>query len=127
MNSSTRHLVKLGKLILGNFLVFALGIISLELFFGDWFGGHRLWGLLCDVQFVYSAKDIYGVERKIHYVRDRQCLRGRYDPLSVDVITVGGSTTDQRYLTEGETWQDRAAAYFAQHGRKLSIANAGVD
>jgi hypothetical protein len=79
------------------------------------------------VQFAYSAKAIYGVEKTTHYVRDTQCLRGRYDPLSIDVITVGGSTTDQRYLTEGETWQDRAAAYFAQHGRKLSIANAGVD
>ncbi len=126
MSNSARHCVRAGKLVLGNFLVLALGIISLELFFGDWFG-HRLWGLLCDVQFVYSAKAIYGVEKTTHYVRDTQCLRGRYDPLSIDVITVGGSATDQRYLTEGETWQDRAAAYFAQHGRRLSIANAGVD
>jgi hypothetical protein len=70
---------------------------------------------------------MYGVEKTIDYVRDSQCLRGSYNASSIDVITVGGSTTDQRYITEGETWQDSIATYFHRNGRQLSIANAGMD
>src|SRR5262245_3578078 len=123
----TKYWVKgFGKIVLGNLLVLVVLLIPLELYFGSWFSP-KLWALLCDVHLVYSAESIYGVDKTIDYVRDSQCLRGSYKPSSIDVITVGGSTTDQRYLTEGETWQDSIAKYFHRNGRQLSIANAGMD
>jgi hypothetical protein len=100
-----------GKLILSNLLVLVMFIIPLELYFGNWFRP-KPWGLICDVHWTYSEKSMYGVEKTIDYVRDSQCLRGSYNASSIDVITVGGSTTDQRYITEGETWQDSIARYF---------------
>ena len=115
-----------GKLILSNLLVLVMCVIPLELYFGSWIRP-KPWGLLCDVHFTFSEKSTYGVEKTMDYVRDSQCLRGSYSASSIDVITVGGSTTDQRYLTEGETWQDSIVRYFHRNGRQLSIANAGVD
>ena len=115
-----------GKLILSNLLVLVMCVIPLELYFGSWVRP-KPWGLLCDVHFTLSWKSMNGVEKTIDYVRDSQCLRGSYNASSIDVITVGGSTTDQRYITEGETWQDSIARYFHRNGRQLSIANAGVD
>jgi hypothetical protein len=114
-----------GKLILSNLLVLVMCVILLELYFGNWVRP-KPWGLLCDVHLTFS-ENMYGVEKTIDYVRDSQCLRGSYKASSIDVITVGGSTTDQRYITEGETWQDSIARYFNRNGRQLSIANAGVD
>jgi hypothetical protein len=115
-----------GKLIFSNLLVLVMCVIPLELYFGSWVRP-KPWGLLCDAHLTFSEKSMYGVEKTIDYVRDSQCLRGSYNASSIDVITVGGSTTDQRYLTEGETWQDSIVRYFHRNGRQLSIANAGVD
>lgn len=37
----------------------------------------------------------------------RYGFRGSYpSPGAIDMVTVGGSTTDQRFVTEGKTWQD---------------------
>ena len=115
-----------GKLILSNLLVLLMCVVLVELYFGSWVRP-KPWGLLCDVHLTFSEKSTYGAEKTIDYVRDSQCLRGSYNASSIDVVTVGGSTTDQRYLTEGETWQDSIARYFQRNGRQLSIANAGVD
>ena len=115
-----------GKLIFSNLLVLVMCVIPLELYFGSWVRP-KPWGLLCDVHFTLSWKSMNGVEKTIDYVRDSQCLRGSYNASSIDVITVGGSTTDQRYITEGETWQDSIERYFHKNRRQLSIANAGVD
>lgn len=111
-----------------NFIFLALGLAALELHFGNWFGSNMaIVGPICNSQLAYSAETIYGSKKTIRYTRDSQCLRGHYRPNSVDIITVGGSTTDQRYLSDGETWQDWIENYYSQVGRRISIANAGVD
>jgi hypothetical protein len=112
-----------------NIFVLATGLAVLELSFGNWFGTNltNIAGLICDKRFLYSGEKIYGAKKAITYSRDFQCLRGNYSPMAVDVITVGGSTTDQRYLSDGETWQDWIQKYYKQTGRHISIANAGLD
>jgi hypothetical protein len=111
-----------------NFIFLALGLTALELHFGNWFGSNMaIVGPICNSQLAYSAETIYGSKKTIRYTRDAQCLRGHYRPTSVDIITVGGSTTDQRYLSDGETWQDWIENHYSQVGRRISIANAGVD
>ena len=49
------------------------------------------------------------------------------DPSSIDILTIGGSTTDQRSLDEGSTWQDVLREEFKSHGKKVSVVNAGID
>jgi hypothetical protein len=68
-------------------------------------------------QFLYDPPSV------VTYVRDRYALRGVRGPLeNVKLVTLGGSTTDQRFITEGETWQDVIGALTG-----LPVANAGID
>ena len=55
-------------------------------------------------------------------------LRGHYPALDdIDIVTLGGSATDQRYITDGSTWQDVIVREFEKEGRRVSVVNAGVD
>ena len=77
----------------------------------------------------YDVSSLYKDEDNICiYKRDKFGLRGPYDDVSeIDIVTVGGSTTDQRYITEGKTWQDILSKEFANINRTINIANAGID
>jgi hypothetical protein len=62
------------------------------------------------------------------YTRDAWGLRGSAETLKeIDIVTVGGSTTDQRYLDDGTTWQSVAERELRAAGRPLVLTNAGVD
>jgi hypothetical protein len=62
------------------------------------------------------------------YSRDQWGLRGGFSRLDdVDVLTVGGSTTDQRYIDDAATWQSVAERRLRERGLDLTFANAGVD
>jgi hypothetical protein len=66
---------------------------------------------------------LYDPPGEVVYIRGRCGLRGVHEPLDgIHVVTVGGSTTDQRFITEGQTWQD---VIRQQSG--MAVANAGVD
>jgi hypothetical protein len=56
-------------------------------------------------------------------------LRGDYggDPARIELLTVGGSTTDQRAIPDEATWQDVLSARAAAAGMPVVVANAGVD
>lgn len=58
-------------------------------------------------------------------------LRGPEPPASfataLTVIAVGGSTTESRYQSDGDTWPERTGRALAPHFRDLWINNAGLD
>ena len=69
-----------------------------------------------------------GTSSIVTYKRDQYGLRGTYSsPESIDILTVGGSTTEQFYITEGQTWQDVLAKDFLVNGKNVSVVNAGID
>jgi hypothetical protein len=115
----------------GKFLVLlginaaALGamVVVFELVFGNWFLPFMPpTPRMVDLSYVYR-QNLYAPASDVSYVRDGYGLRGRHEPISaVDLVTVGGSTTDQRFLTEGETWQDVLRARAG-----IAVVNAGVD
>lgn len=120
------------KILAVNLLILGAGLFLLELIFGNWTNPHNLnllyipksTALSYDAQWLYPSAD----GAPILYRRDRYGFRGSYSDVSrLDLITMGGSTTDQRYVTEGKTWQDVLRARFAEKGRKLQVANAGID
>jgi hypothetical protein len=105
-----------------NSVLILLGLCVLELIFGNWFMPYvppQPW--MFDRKMIF-VQELYEPRSKIAYIRDKYGLRGLNDPISkVELMTVGGSTTDQMYITEGETWQD------VIHSRTgIVIANAGV-
>ncbi|MFI4986196.1 MAG: SGNH/GDSL hydrolase family protein [Alphaproteobacteria bacterium] len=125
-----RHYRSAIKIVTVNLLVLLLGVAAVELVFGAWFGATydpRL-RLLCNVEYRFDVSALYAAREPALYRRDAWCLRGATaDPAEVALLTLGGSTTDQRYLGEGDTWQDRLAAHMQAGGHPLAVANAGMD
>ena len=119
------------KIVSVNLLILAVGLALLEIIFGGWTNPNRLNTLHVptDVTLTYNVGGLYETDRQqITYRRDQYGLRGNYGaPDAIDIMTVGGSTTDQRYVSEGDTWQDVLRRDFLTRGRAVNIANAGVD
>lgn len=119
------------KIVSVNILLLFVGVFLLEIIFGGWISPNRLnkLNLIRDADLTYDLGDLYRAENKqIRYKRDSFGLRGNYaGPGQIDILTVGGSTTDQRYISEGATWQDILQREFAARGKTLQVANAGVD
>ncbi len=123
---------KLAKLIFFNLLLLTIMLVILELMFGNWFRrtplDHlniiRSTAIKVDVNSFYDSPN-----GTITYSRDANGLRGQHlSPLSdIDILTIGGSTTDQRYIDDQETWQSLLENAFAKEGKSIQIANAGVD
>ena len=115
-----------------NFFLFFIGLSIIELVFGSWFrSSNNLFHLnmIIDKKLVYNLEGLYESENQvINYTRDEFGLRGIYNNIEdIDILTVGGSTTDQKYITDGLTWQDVLQKRFESEGKKIIVANAGVD
>jgi hypothetical protein len=119
------------KLLLVNLAVLTVGVAVLELAFGNWLHPNRLnrLNLLKDREIRYEVDGLYETARTYTlYRRDAYGFRGPYRSVSdIDILTLGGSTTDQRHIHEGETWQDVLRENFSAHGRTVSVVNAGID
>lgn len=122
---------RLAKIITVNLAVFCVGLLLIELALGGWLDENKLnrLNLIKDCELHYDIGNLYADPNPIiTYSRDQHGLRGApVDISGIDILTVGGSTTDQRYIRDGETWQDVLQGEFVQEGHPVSIANAGVD
>ncbi|MBF0430179.1 MAG: SGNH/GDSL hydrolase family protein [Fibrobacteria bacterium] len=114
-----------------NLSILLLGIIGLELIFGNWLFENRVnrLNIIKSCKRVYDVTNVYDRKDKmITYTRDDYGLRGVFNfPREIDILTVGGSTTDQRFIPDGETWQDFIMQAFQKDGKQIVVANAGVD
>ena len=110
-------------------------LVPVELIFGTWVRPMSLsdlkrFSIPVGTTFEFDTSALYtgGPRNPIEYTRDEWGLRGTHGlPKNVDVLTVGGSTTEQRYLDDLATWQEVARRELQQQGRPLVLANAGVD
>lgn len=117
------------KIVYINFIFLFILLLLLELFFGSWVfkknNLHNL-GIPKDVKFKYSC-NLYGDSSQlINYTRDKYGLRGKSSfnaPHKINILTVGGSTTDQRYIDDNHTWQENLQTMF----KNKIISNAGID
>lgn len=119
------------RLVGWNVGLIVLCLVVLDLVFGSWvhdgfynpLNAVRSVDLTLDVSQLYSDPD--GTAR---YSRDEWGLRGPHDtPGEIDILTIGGSTTDQLYISDGETWQDVLGREAATEGVAIIVSNAGVD
>ena len=86
--------------------------------------------ILRDFQFKYDVSQLYETDTpNVEYVRNQYGLRDACKSLSeIDILTIGGSTTDQRYVSFSSTYQaiieERLKNFNDSFG---CVSNAGVD
>lgn len=119
------------RVLLVNGALLLAGVLVLELVFGHWRASERVSNplLIRNVVLRYELSDLYRTHgTHARYTRDAHGLRGAYrSPAEIDILTVGGSTTDQRFVDDTLTYQARLAERFHTAGREVSVVNAGVD
>lgn len=116
-----------------NVFVFLILIIILEIILGYSLNKDSKLDchyLLCGRTFNYET-DLHGniKDYQIIYTRDLYGFRDREKELSkVDILAVGGSTTDERYLKNEDTWtnllQHKLSTYFQ---KDIDVVNGGID
>lgn len=106
-----------------------LGIV--DLIFGEWLKPKppvsAVPSAIWDKRITYDVSGLYGVTKPlvIEYSRDDRGYRGLQGNENKKVIlTIGGSTTDQRFVTDGEDWQSKINR---QIPKDYSVVNGGVD
>ena len=113
-----------------NLSVLLVSCLIVELIFGSIFFGTNYGLLVVDrnVSRKFDTTDRYAGGGIIEYRRDEHGLRGRYADLSkIDILTIGGSTTNEILVDEGKTWSDQLAKFFSRAGRPIVVVNGGVD
>jgi len=107
----------------------ALALVA-EAVFGSWFSDSSYGSLNLprNVTSYYDTSGLYAGGGKVRYSRDEHGLRGDYtDPSRIDILTIGGSTTNQLYVDDEQTWQAHLRRFLAAAGHPAVVVNAAVD
>ena len=120
------------QILVFNMALLMFCLFLLQLLFGDWLYNNPWFNnsvIISDKSFLIKLNNLYESDSDfIHYSRDQYGLRGKYDSIdNINIITIGGSTTDQKYITDSLTFQRVLQKEFLNSGRNISIANAGID
>jgi len=106
-------------------------IILIEIFTGKYFFGSGLNCdyLRCNQEYIYEVNFGSNEENNlINYSRDQKGFRGVRKPYNeIDFIVVGGSTTDEKFQDEKNTWTEKLEAKFILDGIDVDVVNAGVE
>ncbi|NQU61435.1 MAG: SGNH/GDSL hydrolase family protein [Rhodospirillales bacterium] len=106
------------------------GLVVAELIFGSWIFGpdYSVLNIPRNTTRHFDVSEVYPSDGLVTYTRDEHGLRGKYGkPADIDVLVMGGSTTNEPYVSDGETWVDWLSKGFADAGTPLTIVNAAVD
>ncbi len=114
-----------------NIAIFAVGLFCLELVWHVFFADDIRFtvNVLADSAYHYDVAPLYETPHPlIAYTRDKNGFRGNYDRVEdIDILVVGGSTTDQRYIDDKEEWCRLLGDNLKSDGVELTVVNAGVD
>ncbi|UWQ89699.1 hypothetical protein K3727_12810 [Rhodobacteraceae bacterium M382] len=124
----------MARILLINLAIMAVVLIGLELVFGTWFSREHALYQFTQIRDQVIVRDnplppeIGGGKPTITYSRDSYGFRGLDGPVSeVDILTVGGSTTDQRWVDDSQTYQAILQDLLAVQGYDVDVVNAGID
>ena len=119
------------RVVLVNVAVLAVLAVIGELILGTWIFGVNLGTLNVNtnVHLLIADSPYYPPGTVAHYNRDRFGLRGDYggDPARINLLAVGGSTTNEVTVGDGDTWTSMLQRTLRAEGRAIVVANAGVD
>lgn len=118
------------KVLLVNAAILLAGLAVLELVFGSWFSdASPLYSFIKprNVHKTYETP-FHGQPKPSAYTIDAYGLRGLDKGLEdIFILTVGGSTTDQKYIDDSYTFEAWLQKLFKEDGRDVDIVSAGID
>lgn len=130
MNFFTKFIFSLITIIISVFVAISIIEISLRLIFynDDWFETKKI-NVLRNFEYKYHLNNLYESEKNyVVYKRDNFGLRDNCENKNIDILTIGGSTTDQRYINIEDTFQNIIQQYyFNETNTKICVSNAGID
>ena len=107
-----------------------LVVVVAEVIFGNWVFGPK-YGFLNiprNTTRTFDTSEFYPGGGIITYSRDQHGLRGPYANIGkIDLLVMGGSTTNELYIDNGKTWPARMRQRFTEAGTPKTIVNAGLD
>lgn len=113
-----------------NALILIVGLLVIEAIFGGWLSpsGFGALHIPRNVTLHHKITEQGQAAAVATYRRDQWGLRGAFEtPDQIDVLAIGGSTTNELYVDDSRTWTAVLQRQFAAVGKKVMIANAGVD
>ncbi|MEE2745491.1 MAG: GDSL-type esterase/lipase family protein [Pseudomonadota bacterium] len=118
--------------IVGTNIVLVIGVIVVaELLFGNWIFGpqYSFLNLPRNEKRYFDVSKFMSGQDLIQYTRDKHGLRGNYggDPKNIDILVLGGSTTNERFLDDKSTWVAQLGQRFFESNHMFTIVNAGVE
>lgn len=112
-------------------------ILIFEILSGRFLSQNKLdcFYLQCNANYKYInrsrdaiLKKEYEVFYDIFYQKDEYGFRGkRKDVSKIDILTVGGSTTDEKFLNLKDTWTNKLEENFIKIGKDFDVVSAGID
>ena len=112
-----------------------LGILFVELFLqcikeDDGWDKTREANILRNFEFEYIVKDLYESDNSVvKYSRNKYGLRDSCTNTSeITILSIGGSTTDQRYISLEDTYQETIKSRLKKNNPNFGcVTNAGID
>ena len=108
-------------------------VVSFEIFNGFWFKSDLERNLISlnalhNVELNLDVEGYYSKQQKISYKRNQFGFRDDCaSPGAIDVISIGGSSVDQRYIDFKSTFQQVLQGHLKEINKNICISNAGVD
>lgn len=126
---------KIALILFINILIFTIFFIFSEFLIRIFMSENsKLWNITNEANILRNfnykyTNEFYGQINETYYQRDQYGLRDNCeDPSKIDILTIGGSTTDQRYINLEDTYQSVLAEKLSDFlDKDICISNAGVD
>ena len=125
--------IRNNSILIINSSFYLIFFVATELILGNWIKNFftlqdyiPIPGLIKDRVIRYDAKKAFASSKPvpITYTRDKLGYRSRnLNKNKQQILTIGGSITDQRFTTDGKTWQDNLDIIVP----KFDFINGGVD
>ena len=106
-------------------------LLLVEIISGKFFLGNKIdcIYLKCNIKYHLNVNFInQDKTKKIFYSRDTNGFRGvRKKYSDIDFLVVGGSTTEEKFLDNKDTWTEKLEKKFLNEDYDVEIVNAGID
>ena len=106
-------------------------LVVAEIIFGNWIFGpnYSVLNVPRNETRYFDVSEFIKPGKVVVYTRDQYGLRGDYgsNPANIDILVIGGSTTNERFLDDRETWVAQLQEQFKAAGDDLVVTNAAID